>query len=166
MSDKAIRELYGGKLRARVCGLCYSNDALLLVKHRALTAKGYFFAPPGGGMQYGESAQECLRREFAEETGLQIKVHEFLFIHEFLAPPLHAVELFFSVEAENDQLIVGYDPEMPPAEQIIESVGFYRAEDIHTERGNQMHHVINMVEHPKDLLKMQGYFNSGNESLI
>jgi len=165
MPDKAIRNLYEKKLRVRACGLCYSNDSLLLVKHRALSAKGYFFAPPGGGMEYRENAEDCLRREFAEETGLLVRVREFLFVHEFLAPPLHAVELFFSVEAENEQLVTGYDPELSFSEQIIESVGFYEAEEINAEKGEQMHHMINLAEHPRDLLEMRGYFNFRGGSL-
>ena len=64
-----------------------------------------------GGLQYGESMQECLKREFEEETGLQVKVKRFLFVNEFLQPPLHAVEFFFEVRITGGNLRTGTDPE-------------------------------------------------------
>ncbi|MDF9800432.1 8-oxo-dGTP diphosphatase [Catalinimonas alkaloidigena] len=165
MHRKAIQRVYGQKLRVRVVGLCFSGDNLLLVKHKALTKKGYFFSPPGGGMQFGESAEDCLKREFLEETGLEIIVNRFLFTHEFLAPPLHAVELFFSVEMKGGTLKTGYDPEMNEQEQIIEMVDFFSPPEIDEEKGTQMHQIINLSEHPRDLLNMQGYFKFDDKTL-
>ncbi|MEK6476093.1 NUDIX hydrolase [Catalinimonas sp. 4WD22] len=165
MHKKAIQRIYGKKLRVRVVGLCYSDDCLLLVKHKALTAKGYFFSPPGGGMQFGESAEHCLKREFFEETGLEIKVNHFLFTHEFLAPPLHAIEMFFTVEMTGGTLKTGIDPEMSQQEQIIEQVEFMSPRKINEEKGYQMHQMINLSQHPRDLLKMQGYFKFDDKTL-
>ncbi len=165
MPENAIRRLYGEKLRIRTCGICFSGDGLLLVKHRALTRHGYFYAPPGGGMQYGESAEDCLEREFIEECGLEIEVGSFLFTHEFLRPPLHAIELFFAVEARGGQLITGQDPEMGQGEQIIEQVQYLLPEEIEREKGEQMHHMINLCQNPKDLMKCRGYFKFDDKSL-
>jgi 8-oxo-dGTP diphosphatase len=50
------------------------------------------------GLQYGESVNEALKREFLEETQTEITIGEMLFVNEFLEPPLHAIELFFKVE--------------------------------------------------------------------
>jgi len=165
MPEKAIRRIYGNKLRIRTCGVCFSGDNLLLVRHKALTSKGYFYAPPGGGMQFGESAESCLQREFLEECGLEIKVGRYLFTHEFLRPPLHAVELFFTVEAHSGTLITGHDPEMGQNEQIIEKVQFLSPEEVDRERGEQMHHMINLTQHPRDLLNWQGYFKFDDKTL-
>jgi 8-oxo-dGTP diphosphatase len=165
MSVDAIKRVYGERLRIRVCGLCFSGEDLLLVRHKALTRRGYFFSPPGGGMQFGESAEECLIREFYEETGLSIIVNKFLFIHEFLSPPLHAIELFFAVEAVGGALRTGLDPEMNMYEQIIESVKFMSPISIKQEKGYQMHQMLNLVEQPKDLLNRQGYFKFADKSL-
>lgn len=157
--------MYGNKLRVRVCGVCFDGDNLLLVRHRALTKVGHFYAPPGGGMHFGESAEGCLKREFAEECGLQIRVHDYLFTHEFLRPPLHAVELFFAVEVCGGKLITGHDPEMPREEQIIEQVRYYTPDEIEEEKGEQMHHMINLCQDPKDLMKCRGYFKFGDKTL-
>ena len=165
MTEEAIKKLYGGRLRFRTCGVCFSGDKLLLVKHRALTRRGYFYAPPGGGMQFGESATSCLKREYLEECGLEIEVGAFLFTHEFLLPPLHAIELFFAVEVKGGQLITGQDPEMTQHEQIIERVQYLSPEEIKEEKGEQMHHMINLCQHPKELMNCRGYFKFDDKTL-
>ena len=51
-----------------------------MVHHTALGKDGSLWAPPGGGMEYGESAHAALKREFMEETHLEIEVERFLFV--------------------------------------------------------------------------------------
>jgi 8-oxo-dGTP diphosphatase len=152
-----IVRTFGKRLRLRVCGICFQDDKLLLVRHKALGKKGYLLAPPGGGLQYGESAEACLVREFKEETGLDIKVHRFLFVHEFLTLPLHAIELFFEVEITGGGLTKGTDPEMGDENQIIDQVLYMSAAEIEKEKGDQLHNVLNLYQHPKELLNRQGY---------
>lgn len=165
MQTEIIKRIYGEKLRVRVCGLCFSGEDLLLIRHKALTDKGYFFSPPGGGMQFGESAESCLVREFYEETGLKIVVEKFLFTHEFLSPPLHAIELFFAVKVVGGMLEKGFDPEMSPQEQIIEGVKFMSPTSIKEEKGKQMHQMLNLSEQPSDLMHMRGYFKFDDKTL-
>jgi len=165
MAEEAIKKLYGNKLRVRACGVCLSGDKLLLVRHRAMTSKGYFYAPPGGGMHFGESAEDCLKREFLEECGLEIQVNSFLFTHEFLKPPLHAVELFFSVDVRGGRLVVGNDPEMQQEDQIIEQVRYLSPMEVEREKGEQMHRMINLCKTPKDLMKRRGYFRFDDKTL-
>ena len=93
-----IVEQFGNKLRIRVCGLCIEDEEILLVNHHSLNKNGDFWGPPGGGMDFGQSAEENLKREFIEETGLNIEIERFLFVHEYLSPPLHAIELVFKVK--------------------------------------------------------------------
>jgi 8-oxo-dGTP diphosphatase len=87
-----IGNLYGGSVRVRVGGLCVQEHRILLVNHALYGPEGIFWSPPGGGVQFGESAQQALVREFREETGLDVEVGELLFVHEHIAVPLHAVE--------------------------------------------------------------------------
>lgn len=113
---------FGNKLRVRVCGICLHQDKLLMINHIGLNANGFFWAPPGGGLKYGESIADCLKREFKEETNLEIEAGEFLFFHEFLDPPLHAVELFFKVNIVSGKFQMGSDPELSKENQIIQNV--------------------------------------------
>ena len=142
----------------RVCGLCFSGDDLLLIRHRGLGKLGYLYAPPGGEMHYGERAEEALVREFAEETGLRVRVREFLFVYEFLEPPLHALELFFSVDTVSGELRRGHDPELADHEQLIEAVRFMSPEAVAQTPSQARHTMINRCAHSKDLLSMRGYF--------
>ena len=77
--EKIIKK-FGNKLRIRVCGLCVEGGKILLVNHHSLNENGEFWGPPGGGMDYGYSAEENLKREFHEETGLHIEIENFLFM--------------------------------------------------------------------------------------
>ena len=93
--EKEIIDKFGERIRVRACGICIEASKILMVKHLIVGKQDYLWAPPGGGMKFGESARECLKREFMEETGLDIRVGDFLFVNEFKDPPLHAIELFF-----------------------------------------------------------------------
>ncbi|MCX7304621.1 MAG: NUDIX domain-containing protein [Hyphomicrobiales bacterium] len=48
------------------------NDTLLLVRRGRRPSQGYY-AFPGGRVEAGESLEEAVRRELAEETGLAVE---------------------------------------------------------------------------------------------
>ena len=148
---------YGNKLRVRVCGILMEGDSILLVKHHAPGPKEIFWSPPGGGLEFGESAEEALKREFIEETGLSIKIERFLFVHEFLDEPLHAIELFFEVRKISGNLIVGKDNEMTEENQIIHDVKYIGYEEIHKMDPGILHNIFRLVNHPRDVLRLTGY---------
>lgn len=156
MEEKII-EKFGNKLRVRVCGILIEEGKILLIKHRSIGKKGILWAPPGGGMQFGESAEETIRREFEEETGLKVKVQRYLFTHEFLNPPLHAIELFFEVSRTGGKLIRGYDPEMNKDEQIIALVAFLDMDKIKEIDHDSIHYMLRNLKNLKELLYLDGY---------
>lgn len=162
-SSNIVQTTFGHRLRVRVCGLCFSGDDLLLVRHRGLGEKGYLYAPPGGEMHYGEEAEAALLREIEEETGLQVAVSEFLFVYEYRALPLHALELFFAADLIGGTLRLGNDPELRDEEQLIEEVRFMSPEAIAHERGGSMHDMIHRCHPPKELLSWRGYFEFENK---
>jgi 8-oxo-dGTP pyrophosphatase MutT (NUDIX family) len=59
---------------------------------------------PGGGVKFGESPQECLAREFMEETGLDVRVGGVLDVladvTDMVQQPvrLHSIRLIYEVE--------------------------------------------------------------------
>lgn len=156
---KEVEKLYGGRLRMRVCGLCFFEDKMLLVKHRGLGPAGIFWAPPGGGLDFGSTATENLVRECREETGLEVSVGEFLFVHEYLKSPLHALELFFTIEISGGMLQTGVDPELPPEAQLIRDVSFLSWHEIRQIPANQLHQILQHSSSPKDLKSKRGYYN-------
>jgi 8-oxo-dGTP diphosphatase len=151
-----IENIYGNQLRARACGLCIEKDQLLMVNHIGITT-GDFWAAPGGGIQFGESANDCLKREFLEETGLEIEVCDFLFACEFINQPLHAIELFFVVKKLGGQLVTGKDPESG-SNQIITNVRFMEWSKIKTIEKAHLHGIFLKVQRIEEIIQLRGYF--------
>jgi len=156
--NNEIIKNFGNKIRVRVCGLLVQENQLLLVKHHALGKLGYLWAPPGGGLNFGETVEASLKREFAEETGLTIEPGEFLFINEYLEPPLHAIELFFKVRAIAGRLITGTDPELGQS-QIIKEVKFMNANELKAEPVDALHRILTLTSSPQELLNLRGYYS-------
>lgn len=143
--------------RVRVCGLLHEPDkGLLMVEHRNIPNSPVFFAPPGGGQEFGESAPEALRREFLEETGLNVELGALCFVYEHRVAPLHAVELFFEVTRRSGALRTGQDPERDV--QIIQKVRFMPFSEILGLAPHTRHGIFQYAKSPEALLKLRGYF--------
>lgn len=153
-----VIEQFGNRLRIRVCGLCIENEKVLLVNHHSLNKKGDFWAPPGGGMEFGQSTEENLKREFLEETGLNIEAEKFLFVHEYLSPPLHAIELIFKVKRINGALKIGSDPELGDEEQIIKNVKFIPFKELIKIDRDSIHQLFINVQMNSTIDNLKGYF--------
>lgn len=153
-----IKNHYGGKTRVRVCGICIKDNALLLIHHKGLGSQGHLWVPPGGGLNYLEDAHEGLKREFKEETNLDIAVGKFLFVNEVLNEPLHAVELFFEVHITGGQLITGQDPEHENGDQIITEAKFVTFNEIALMNNELLHNVLHNIKDLPSILNMAGYF--------
>ena len=152
-----VANLYGNRLRLRVCGLYREGDRLLMVRHRGIGPTGTFWCPPGGGLAFGETAPDALRREFAEETGLIIETGELLFVNEFLNPPLHALELFFGTRAVSGVLQTGFDPEMEPNQQLIDEVRLMTFDEITACPPHERHALFAHGHSLNDVFALRGY---------
>lgn len=124
------QQLYGNRIRVRACGICVENDQVLMIGHRAILGENTFWSPPGGGVEVGEMAEDALRREFLEETGLEVEVGKLLIMNEFVKLPLHGIELFFVVKRVGGELILGHDPEMNLDEQLIQKIDWLSLDEI------------------------------------
>lgn len=151
--SKEITEIYGGRVRLRVSGICFSGNRLLLVNHYKLYQHD-FWAPPGGGVEFSVPLKENLIREFQEECRLQIEVKEFLFGTEFLSPPLHAVELFFAVDPVNGSPVVGDDPEL----SMITDVAYMSWDEISSLPRENTHGIFKDLKDLKDLNQIKGFY--------
>ena len=151
--DEKLAEIYGNKVRVRACGLCWNGDKLLMANHD-LVMPTHFWAPPGGGVDFGRSIEEVLKKEFAEETGLTIIPEKFLFGCEFIQAPLHSIELFYSVTVKSGNVKTGFDPEI----QIIKDVCFLSPKEIGMIPENELHGIFRLVDNPSDLMHLSGFF--------
>jgi 8-oxo-dGTP diphosphatase len=128
-----------------------------MINHRHLT-KGDFWAPPGGGIEFGQSAPDALVREFQEETAVNVKPGRLLFTCEFLKPPLHAIELFFEALHEQGNPMIGMDPESTAGNQIIKEVRYLDFHTIMSVPDDQRHGVFSFVKTSDDLKKLNGFY--------
>src|ERR1700674_2019718 len=74
------------RFTVRTAAIAIHRNHVLL--HRAESED--FWAPPGGRVEFGESAEDALRREMAEEIELEIRVERLVWV----------VENFFSYSGE------------------------------------------------------------------
>ncbi|HWZ21147.1 MAG TPA: NUDIX domain-containing protein [Cytophagaceae bacterium] len=155
-----INNLYGNRIRVRVCGICIQADKILLIRHSGVGEKGSLWVPPGGGVDFGESVEKTLVREYKEETGLDIKVKEFLFVNEYIAAPLHAVELFFNVEVTGGKMAKGTDPEMSADKQLIQELKYWNFKEIATQDPLFFHSILRKNKELDGLINLKGFFTN------
>lgn len=148
--------------RVRVCGLLEEKNRLLLLKHVGLGLKEYIWSPPGGGVEFKESAEEALIREFKEEVNLDIKVVQFLFVNEYRDHRFHAIELFFEVSRLSGDMKLGTDPEMKQDEQILREAKFLSWEEIEHYPAELKHNAFRYCKHPSDIMNLKDFYYFSN----
>jgi len=66
----------------RVYGILLDEEKKLLVSDEFIRG-AYITKLPGGGLEFGEGTRECLKREFMEETGLDVTVGDHIYTTDF-----------------------------------------------------------------------------------
>lgn len=66
----------------RVYGILLDSQQRLLVSDEFIRG-AYITKLPGGGLEFGEGTRDCLKREFKEETGLDVTVGEHFYTTDF-----------------------------------------------------------------------------------
>lgn len=120
-----------GRIRLRACGIYIQQNAILLVKHSNLGPSGYFWSPPGGEVEYGETMAAAVEREFAEECNLVVKAVKWLYVTEYIRLPLHAVEHFYQVEYVAGSLKLGLDPGAENRKIQLTDLRWWQLDEMH-----------------------------------
>jgi 8-oxo-dGTP pyrophosphatase MutT (NUDIX family) len=66
----------------RVYGILKDSQNRILVSDEFIRGN-YFTKFPGGGLEFGEGTRECLKREFEEETGLDVRIGDHIYTTDF-----------------------------------------------------------------------------------
>ena len=82
------------------------GDAVLLVRRKTVHGAGSWSAP--GGLDFGESLEQCAAREVMEETGIEItEIHFRAVTNDFFVPEdKHYITLWMEAEYLKGQPIV------------------------------------------------------------
>jgi len=85
----------GNKIRIRVAVVIPRGNEILLVRH--VKGDRQYWLVPGGGLDWGETIEDCAKREIMEETNLDIKLIKLLFISESVSKEYerHLINLTF-----------------------------------------------------------------------
>ncbi len=105
--DKTVLSENGKNVRVRVAGIIIDDDRLLLISHKK--GADVYWLLPGGGVDYGESLEEALVREFKEELNITIDVHSLAFICDSIDPmgERHIINIFFHCSYNRGDYSIG-----------------------------------------------------------
>jgi 8-oxo-dGTP diphosphatase len=118
-----IFDRFRKKVRVRVSGFLVRDGALLLVAHKK---KGeIYWLLPGGGVNFGESMERALVREFREELGIDVEVDGFLFMCDSIDPrgKRHVLNVSFRCAYRGGEYRLGRD-------RRLHDFGFFPGRDI------------------------------------
>ena len=88
--------------------IIFDSTRRRILVERNLGAREGYVNFPGGGIEIGETLQECIAREMNEEIGAEILDFEFLFLVEnfvlFEGEYLHGIELYCEIKLGSDKV--------------------------------------------------------------
>lgn len=116
------------RTRIAAYGVARIEDSVLLARASDLSAVPGTWWLPGGGVEFGEAPGDGVVREFAEETGLTVRVLRLLDVVSEVAERLdinerlHTVRVIYEVEVTAGELT-------PEAEGTTDAVAWVASED-------------------------------------
>ena len=99
----------GQDIRIRVCGILLREGKMLLIAHQK--DGDIYWLLPGGGVAFGESLEDALKREFMEELNINISVGDMTFLSDSIAPSgeRHIVNIYFRCSYVSGDYVTGKD---------------------------------------------------------
>jgi 8-oxo-dGTP pyrophosphatase MutT (NUDIX family) len=84
MPDNTTASVVSGieSYTVRVYGILIDKNKRLLLSDEYIRGD-YFTKFPGGGLELGEGTRDCLKREFLEETGLDVTIGEHIYTTDY-----------------------------------------------------------------------------------
>lgn len=102
-----MSELPLKRFNVRVYGLLINTNQQLLVSDEAFKSGQLATKFPGGGLELGEGLIDGLKREFIEETGVEVEVVQHFYTTDFfvrsffeLSPDSQIISIYYIVESK------------------------------------------------------------------
>jgi 8-oxo-dGTP diphosphatase len=95
----------------RYQGAIIKDHHVLLLRHREHKTGRSYWLFPGGGIEDGETEEQCVVREMFEETGLTVNVERLLFTQPFLQPDAYKQRNIYLCSILDGEAKPGYEPE-------------------------------------------------------
>lgn len=114
------------KLRVRVAAIIQNEKGEILLIRQQKKKKDYWLLP-GGGIEFGETAEQALERELKEELNIELSKQTFLLLNENIDPKgkKHLIQLIFLGEMRD-----GVVPRIPKKEQAIQEFRYFPISEI------------------------------------
>ncbi len=94
------------RFNVRVYGLLLQGSAVLITDE--LIGGRQITKFPGGGLEFGESTIDCIKREFIEEMNLEIEVLSHFYTTDFFVPSAfdesQVISIYYTVKPTSDLL--------------------------------------------------------------
>ncbi|MBL0956160.1 MAG: NUDIX hydrolase [Leptospira sp.] len=112
-------------MRVRVAALIQDPKGKILLVQQQKKQSGYWLLP-GGGIEFGESGEEALKRELKEELSLEVSHTEFLLLNESIDPnkKRHLIQIVFLTKVK--ELL----PVLNAKEKAISGFGYFTPKEI------------------------------------
>ncbi|MCU0821566.1 MAG: NUDIX hydrolase [Spirochaetes bacterium] len=109
--------------RIRVAAVIVEKEKLLLIAHKKMN--DVYWLLPGGGVKYGESLHEALKREAMEELGIKVNICRPVLICDSVDPvgKRHILNICFYCSREDGEYKLGSD-------KRLHGFGFFSSDDI------------------------------------
>jgi 8-oxo-dGTP diphosphatase len=114
----------------RYQGAIVKDHHLLLLRHLEHATKRTYWLFPGGGIEAGETEEQCVAREMFEETGLAVNVERLLFTQPMNGYGYEERKVYLCTVLEGEAK-PGYEPEEDAITMYgIEEVKWFDLRDV------------------------------------
>ncbi|MFW9823598.1 MAG: NUDIX domain-containing protein [Candidatus Thorarchaeota archaeon] len=140
----------------RYQGAIIHNDQILLIKHRHYNDGLEYWILPGGGIEEGETEEECVKREIKEETNLDVVVERLLLDFPGQANNVYRFYKTYLCKPLSDNAHPGSEPELDIGVGYeISEVGWF---DLHSEEEWPKGNIFKRIVYPqlKEIQKKLG----------
>jgi 8-oxo-dGTP diphosphatase len=116
-------DIFNKNVTIRVSGIIIRDDAMLLIAHKK--RGNIYWLLPGGGVKYGETLAQALRREFREELRIGVEVGGIEVISDSIEPHgrRHILNISFRCVHRDGELTLGH-------ERRLCDFGFFNGQEI------------------------------------